>query len=80
MNHLSFPKQTKGSGFLHIFSRQKLVVRKFIESNANVLEEKSRENNVLHAVNSSKCRFVLAVSMTQKGLDYFDITLRIDQL
>ena len=40
----------------------------------------------MHAVNSSKCRFVLAaqvfaVSVTQKGLDYFVITLlRIDQL
>ena len=40
----------------------------------------------MHAVNSSKCQFLLdaqvfAVSVTQKGLDYFVITLlRIDQL
>ena len=85
VNHLSFPKQRKGSSFLDIFSRQELVVRKFVKSNANVLCEKSKENKVLHAVNSSKCRFVLAaqlfaVSVTQKGLDYFVITLRIDQL
>ena len=85
VNHLSFPKQRKGSGFLDTFSRQKLVVRKFVKSNANVLEEKSRENKVLHAVNSSKCRFVLAaqvfsVSVTQNSLDYFVIALRTDQL
>ena len=39
----------------------------------------------MHAVNSSKCQFVLAaqafaLSVTQKSLDYFVITLRIDQL
>ena len=39
----------------------------------------------MHAVNSSKCRFVLAaqvlaVYVTQKCLDYFVITPRIDQL
>ena len=51
----------------------------------DVLEEKSKENKVLHGVNSSKCRFVIAAqvfaeSVTQKGLDYFVMTLRIDQL
>ena len=85
VNHLSFSKQRKGSGFLDTFSRQKLVVRKFVKSNANVLEEKSRENKVLHAVNSVQCRFVLAVqvfsvSVTQNSSDYFVIALRIDQL
>ena len=58
VNHLSFSKQRKGSGFL--------------------------DNKVMHA-HSRKCRFVLAaqvfpVSVTQKGLNYFVITLRIDQL
>ena len=52
------------------FLRQKLVVRKFVKSNPNFLEEKSKENKVLHAVNLSKCRFVLAaqmfLSVTQK--------------
>ena len=84
VNHLSFPKQRKGSGFLDIFSRQKLVVRKFVKLNANVLREKIKGNKIIHAVNSRKCRFVLAaqvfaVSVTQKGFDYFVITL-IDQM
>ena len=48
--------------------------------------EKSKEDKVMHAVNFiSKCRFVLAtqvfaVSVTQKSLDYFVLTLRIHQL
>ena len=51
----------------------------------NVLEEKRKENKVLPAVNLRKCQFVLAaqvfaVSVTQKSLDYFVITLRTDQL
>ena len=85
VNHLSFPKQTKGSSFLDIFSRQKLVVRRFVKSNANVFEEECKVNKVMHAMNSSKYRFLLAaqmsaVSVTKKGLDYFVITLRIDHL
>ena len=60
-------------------------MRKFVKWNANVLKE--QREKVLHVVNSSKCQFVLAVQVfavcvcvTQKGLDYFVITLRIDQL
>ena len=85
MNHLSFPKQRKGSGFLDIFSRQKLVVQNFVQSNANVVEEKSKKNKALHSMNSSKCQFVFAaqvfaVYITQKGLDYLVITKKINQL
>ena len=88
MNHLSFPKQRKGSGFLNIFSHQKLVVQKFIKSNANVLEEKSKENKVMHAASElgkmSMCTCsaaqVFVVSVTQKSLEYFVMTLIIDQL
>ena len=89
VNHLSFPNQSRGSGFLDIFSRQYPVVRKFVKSNMNVLKDKDKENKVLHAVNSSKCRFVLAaqvfwgvfaVSVTKKCLDYYVITPRVDQL
>ena len=76
VNHLSFPKQRKGSGLLDIFSRQKLVVRKFVKSNANVLQEKIKNNKVTHAVNSRKRRFVLAaqvftVSVTKKRFALF---------
>ena len=51
----------------------------------NVLKEKSKENKGMHAMSLRKCRFLLAVQMfavsvTQKGLDYFVLILRIDQL
>ena len=85
VNHLSFPKQRKGSGFLVISSRQKLAIQKFVKLNLNVLEERSKDNKVLHAENASKSRFVLAVQVfavynDSKGLNYFVITLRIDRL
>ena len=65
--------------------KKQILVRKFVKSNSNVLEDKIKENKVMHAVNSSNCRFVLeaqvfAVSVAQKVLDYFVITLRINQL
>ena len=48
-------------------------------------KKKIKDNEVMHSVNSRKCRFVLAaqvfaVSVTKKDLDYFVITLRIDPL
>ena len=79
MNYLSFLKQRKGSGFLDIFFAPEVGRSKIRQ----IERECSRRE--MHAVNLSKCWFVLeaqmfAVSVTQKGLDYFVITLRIDQL
>ena len=54
-----------------------------IECECSLRENKTVK--ILDAVNSSKFRCVLAakmfaVSVTQKGLDYFVLTLRTDQL
>ena len=75
--------QNKGNEEVNLtfFSRQKLVVRKFIKSNANVLMEKSKElsSGCCHLEQMSSVQ-VFALSVNQKGLDYFVITLRIHQL
>ena len=44
VNHLSFPKQRKGSGFLYIFRARNWSFEHSSKSNANILKEKSKGN------------------------------------